>query len=135
MKLAADISACAGLTACTLTDLRSGTIPNVLLLIIIFISAITIGPDFLLRFFPALAIALLLFCLKRYGFPMVGGGDLKLFAVMFGWFGMDALLMIGAGLVVALIVAITKKKKKIILAPYMLIGFLIVKTGEMFLSG
>ena len=103
MRLAADVSACIGLAACAMTDLLSGKIPNYLILIIIFYSAITFGPAFLMRLIPAMAVALFLFYMKKYGLRLPGGGDLKLFSVMIGWYGLIAAsVMVGAGMIIAL---------------------------------
>lgn len=157
MNLFADISACGSLLLCSLCDLKARRIPNFILIIIIAVSSLAFGTDFLLRLLPLMIGAAFIYYATNYlmyrlklmtgsidtvagnktwllKYKNLGGGDLKIMSLVIAWYELSGLVMIAVGLAAAAVsglVMIARKKMtirdKLPLAPYMLLGFVIYK--------
>jgi len=113
------------LSAAALTDTKTGTIPNLLILFGAFPALFIVGNSFLLRFFLGVLILFPLFFFRFFG-----AGDIKLCALVVGWIGWHAFLpqlFLGflAASVPALILFLRKKHEKIPMAPFFLTGFVL----------
>ena len=111
-------------TAAAVFDLRTGRIPNLLILMALLSGAAHPEPPFWIRFFLCLALCLPLFTLR-----LLGGGDGKLLALSAAWMGWPVFLrflffsLLTASLPSALLLLKGERGVRLPMAPCFLAGF------------